>query len=77
MRVNFVPCEGSGVRERHADVLFFEIRQLLDDLRRHHAVGDEVEHVREGNTQSADRRTASRHVRVLRDPIECVATVVL
>jgi len=45
-RVNFVPREGSSVGERLADIFLFEIRQFLDDLRRRHAVGHKINHVR-------------------------------
>src|SRR5438552_3112962 len=45
-RVNFVPRKGSSVGERLPDIFLFEIRQFLDDLRRRHAVGHKINHVR-------------------------------
>jgi hypothetical protein len=70
--VEFVPGEGSGVRESLADVFFVEVRQVGDDLRRRRAVGDEVHDVRNRNSQSADARLTRQHIRILRDPIERV-----
>jgi hypothetical protein len=43
--VELVLGESSGVSEGLADILLFEVGQVGDDLRRCHAVGDEVDDV--------------------------------
>ena len=63
-------CPGWIVGERLANIFLFEIRQFLDDLRWRHAVGHEVDDVRDRDAKAADGRPASQHVRVLRDSIE-------
>jgi hypothetical protein len=70
-RVKVVVGKGSSVSESLSDVGFFEIRQFSDDLRRRHAIRDQVDDVRDGNAQTADRGPPCEHIRVLRDAVEC------
>jgi len=43
--MKFILREGSGIGECLANVFLFEVRQLLDDPGRRHAVGNEVDNV--------------------------------
>jgi hypothetical protein len=70
-RVEFVLCESSCVGQCLADVILFEVRQVLDDLRRRHAIRNEVDHVSDGNAKAADRGSSAQYIRRLRDAIEC------
>ena len=70
--MEFVLRQGSGVDERLANVFFFQIRKVLDDLRGRHAVGNEVEHVRDRDAKAADGGSPGQDIGVLRDPIECI-----
>jgi hypothetical protein len=70
-RVQLVVSKGGGVSECLSNVGFFEIRQFSDDLRRRHAIRDQVDDVRDGNAKTADRGPPCENIRVLRDAVEC------
>ena len=69
-RVELVLGESGCVCECLSDVVFFEVRQVGDDLRGCHAAGHKVDDVRHGDAKAADRRPAGQHIRILRDSIE-------
>ena len=71
-RVHFVVSERRGVGKRLANILLFQVRELLHDLRGGHAVGDEIDNVRYGNTKPSDRGPSCEDIRVLSDAIERV-----
>jgi len=60
--------------ERLADVLFLEVGMLGDDLRRRHAVCDEVHHMGHRDPQAAQRRAPGEDVRIVSHAIEHVRT---
>ena len=70
--MNFVPGESGSVGERLANVVLFQIRQLLDNLCRRHPVGDKVDDVRDGDAKSADGPSPAEDVGIMRNPIKCV-----
>ena len=70
--MKFVVGQDSRVREGLPDVFFLEVRQFRDDLRRRHAICDEVNDVCDGDSKATDRRSPSEYMRVLRNPIEGV-----
>jgi hypothetical protein len=51
--VQLVLSQGGGMPEGLADVLFLEVGQFLHDLRRSHAVGNEVDNMGDGNPKTA------------------------
>jgi hypothetical protein len=59
-RVELVLGESCGVGEGLADIVFFEVRQVGDDLRRCHAIGNEVDDVRDRDAQPTDGRSGSQ-----------------
>ena len=63
-RGEFVPGEGRGVGERLADVLEVEIGQVVGDLRRRDAVGDQVDDMRNGDPQPTHGRAPAQAVRL-------------
>jgi len=71
-RVNFVASERRSIGERLANVLLFQIRQLLDNLCRRHPVGDEVDNMGDRDAKASDRGSPSEDVGVLRNPLKCI-----
>ena len=69
-RVKLVLGKSRGVRQCLPNVFFFEVRQVGDDLRGRHAVGDEVDDVGDGDAKAADCGSAGQNVRILRDAVE-------
>ena len=73
MRAVLDPLAGSlSLAERLADVLFLEIWMLGDDLRRRHAVRDEIHDMGDRYPQAAQRRAPGEDIGVMRDAIEHV-----
>ena len=70
--MKFILREGSSVGKRLTDVFFFEVRQFLDNLRRRHAVGNEVDDVGHRDAKTAEGGSSGQDLRVLRDAIERV-----
>jgi hypothetical protein len=70
--MHFVVSERRRVRKRLAHVFLFQIGQLLDDLCRRQAVGNQIHHVRYRDAQAADRGSAGKDRRVLRDAVKCI-----
>ena len=70
--MEFVLRQGSGVGERLANVFLFQVRKVLDDLRRRQAVGNEVDHVGDRDAKAADGGSPGQDIGVLRDAIECI-----
>jgi hypothetical protein len=64
-RVHLVLSEGSGVGERLADIVFFEVGQFVHNLRWRDAVGDEVDDVSHRNAKPTNRRSPGEHVWVV------------
>ena len=69
-RVELVVGQGGGVGECLSDVFFLEVRQVGDDLRRRHAVRDEIDDMRDRDAKTADCRTAGQHIRILRNSVK-------
>ncbi len=67
--MQFILGEGSRVRERLADVLNVEVGKFLDDLCGRHTVGDEVDHVRNGNPKPTDGGPSGQNTGDVRDSI--------
>jgi hypothetical protein len=70
--VQFVACESCGVGQRLADVFLFEVGQVVDDFEPASAVGDEVDHVSDGDAKTADHGSPGQDIWLLRDAIERV-----
>jgi hypothetical protein len=68
--VDFVLGQGGRVGERLMDVFFLEVREFRDDLRRRHPVCDEIDDMRDGDPEAADRCPPGEDGRILRDAIE-------
>jgi plasmid stabilization system protein ParE len=58
--VDLITGQGGCVGECLTDVVLLEIRQIDEDLRRRHAVGDEVDDVRHRDAQTADCGAAAK-----------------
>ena len=71
-RVHFVVSERRGVRECLADVFLFKVRQLLDNLRRGHPVGDHVDNVCHRDAEAANGRSPGEKVGVLCNSLKCI-----
>jgi len=67
--MQFVASQGSSVAERLAIVLFLEVRQFSDDLRRRHSVCDEVDDMRDRDPQAADCSAPREDIRILCEAI--------
>jgi hypothetical protein len=68
--VQLVLSQGGCVPEGLADVLFLEVGQFLHDLRRSHAVGNEVDNMGDGNPKAAHSGSAGQDFWCLRDAVE-------
>jgi hypothetical protein len=62
--VHFVVSERRRIGERLANVLLFQVWQLLDNLCRRHPVGDQVDNVRDRDAKAANSGSASEDIRV-------------
>lgn len=58
--VKFVVRQGGGVGECLPNVVLVQVRQFGNDLRRRHAVCDEVDNVGDRDTKTSDCRLASQ-----------------
>src|SRR6266571_8194843 len=58
--------------KRLTHILFLQIQMLGDDLRRRHAVGDEVDDMSHGYAQAAQRRAPGEDVRIVCDAVKHV-----
>jgi hypothetical protein len=70
--VHFVVSERGRVGKCLPNVLFFQIRQLVDNLRRRHAIRDQIQDMCDRDAKAADGRSPSQDVGILRDSIEIV-----
>jgi hypothetical protein len=68
--MDFILGEGGCVRERLADVLFFEVWKFRDYLGRCQTVCNQVDNVRYGDAKPADGGSPGQDIRVLGDAIE-------
>jgi hypothetical protein len=70
--VDLVLGQSSCVGERLSDVFLLEVREVRDDLRRRHAVGEEVNHVRHGDAKASDCGPTGQHIGILGNPVKGV-----
>lgn len=54
----------TGEAQARRDIGGLEIRQLLNDLRRRHPGGQEIEHIDDADAHAADARTSSALLRI-------------